>query len=117
MNLDFKKEREAKYEQLLAQYRQIRQQAVDMAIKEGVKAQHMPCSIQAERPLEEVNTVRRELSNYNTEQSKKLAVVTDEFFGKATMYMAQRRILLALLSTIGTHGPARFVWPGTTWMA
>ena len=98
MNLDsYEKEREGKYEQLLVQYRQIRQQAVDMAQAGQSAAAYALFKTQAERPLEEVNTVRRELSNYNTEQSKKLAVATDEFFGKATMYMAGIAVLAVFL--------------------
>ena len=98
MNLDsYEKEREAKYEQLLVQYRQIRQQAVDMAQAGQSAAAYALFKTQAERPLEDVNTVRRELSNYNTEQSKKLAVATDDFFSKATMYMAGIAVLAVFL--------------------
>ena len=98
MNLDsYEKEREGKYEQILAQYRQIRQQAVDMAQAGQSAAAYALFKTQAERPLEDVNTVRRELSNYNTEQSKKLAVATDDFFSKATMYMAGIAVLAVFL--------------------
>ena len=98
MNLDsYEKEREGKYEQILAQYRQIRQQAVDMAQAGQSAAAYALFKTQAERPLEDANTVRRELSNYNTEQSKKLAVATDDFFSKATMYMAGIAVLAVFL--------------------
>ena len=98
MNLDsYEKEREAKYEQLLVQYRQLRQQAVDMAQAGQSAAAYALFKTQAERPLEDANTVRRELSNYNTEQSKKLAVATDDFFSKATMYMAGIAVLAVFL--------------------
>ena len=94
MNLDsFEKEREARYEQMLGQYRQLRQQALDMAQAGQSAAGFALFKQQAERPLEDVNTVRRDLANYNTEQAKKLALATDDFFGKATLYMAGIAVL------------------------
>lgn len=98
----YEKERVEKYNKLLPVYRAERAKALELAA-EGKKAEaYRYFREKATAPLEEVNTIRRELAEYNQKQADALNVKSKADFKAAAMQMGI--VVLVALALCGGMG-------------